>query len=70
MCKQSGLQFENTVLNGAELLQTSLKGVDFRTAQIDGIAVEMSNLKGAIMTMEQAAACAQLLGIIVKDEFH
>ena len=70
MCKQSGLQFEDTVLNGTEFLQTSLKDVDFRTAQIDGIAVEMSNLKGSIMTMEQAAACAQLLGIIVKDEFH
>ena len=69
-CKQTGLQFEQTSLSGTEFFRTSLKNVDFRTSNIQNIIVEIGSLKGSIMSLEQAAACAQLLGIIIKDDFH
>lgn len=49
-----------------EINQTPLKGIDLSTSKINDIAILPENLKGVIVSEEQAIALASLLGIIVK----
>ena len=50
----------------AQLFRTSLKNVDFRTCNIEGITVEKEDLQGMIVNEFQAIDLSKILGIIVK----
>lgn len=63
---QNHLYFTRCDLSGAEFLRMPLKDIDFTDDTIDGFSVNTECLRGAIMSQEQAAACARLLGIIVR----
>lgn len=54
-------------LSGCEIMHASMKGMDLRTSVIDGIAVDLKDLKGCIVNYEQALSLAQLLGIIIRE---
>jgi uncharacterized protein YjbI with pentapeptide repeats len=66
LASQNHLFFTKCDLSGAEFLQMPLKEIDFSDDVIDGFSVNIECLRGAIMSQEQAAACARLLGIIVR----
>ena len=58
--------FEGCRLQRAELFHTPLSGIDLTTDEIDGIRLEGSELKGAIVTPLQACELARLLGLIIR----
>ena len=45
---------------------TSLKNIDFTTSVLDGITLYPNDLKGVILTQNQALEFIKLLGIIIK----
>lgn len=53
-------------LRNAELSGCKLKGVDLRTCNLDGARAGISELRGATVTMQQALALVQALGIRVE----
>lgn len=57
-----------TSLRAARLLHTPLMGLDLTGCELDGIAVSDTNaeLRGAVVTMEQAAMLAKRLGVVIK----
>ena len=61
--------FRGVKLGRANLFHTSLRGMDLRGNEIDGLIVseEKGELKGAVTDLYQAASLARLLGIIIKD---
>ena len=52
----------------AELFRASLRGVDLRDCDISGIVVsrELAELKGLIVSYDQAAQLAGLMGLVIK----
>lgn len=58
--------FENCRLRSAELLHTPLKGIDFTSDDLEGVSVTIPELRGAIVTREQACDLAKLLGIVIQ----
>jgi uncharacterized protein YjbI with pentapeptide repeats len=66
-CSFSHVLFEDCDLTGAEFLGTPLKSVDLSDDIIDGISVNPYDLRGVIMNERQAAACARMLGVIIKN---
>ena len=52
-------------MDAGEVFKTSLKGMDFKTTNIEGIRIDYYSLKGIHVDMYQAIALASLLGIIV-----
>ena len=50
----------------AEFLHTSLNGIDMRTNDISGMLLTGPELKGAIVTAQQACELSRLLGVIIK----
>ena len=67
-CTWKALRLDKTVLRSASLLHTSLAGLDLTGCELDGIAVSDTNaeLRGAVVTMEQAAMLAKRLGLVIK----
>jgi uncharacterized protein YjbI with pentapeptide repeats len=59
-------KLKECVFVNAEFLDTPLSGLDFSDSDISGFTVNPENLRGSVMNQIQAAACAQLLGIIVR----
>ncbi|MDE5637511.1 MAG: pentapeptide repeat-containing protein, partial [Alistipes sp.] len=51
----------------ADFSHTRLAGLDFRDSAIDGIAVNLSDLRGATVSTWQAAALIRILGVRVED---
>ena len=66
MCSFMHMEIDDCDFMGAELLDASLRGMDFSSSRIDNILVNAEGLKGVIVNEEQAVACAKLLGIIVQ----
>ena len=66
MCKLEKVTFNDSQLNRATLVDTNLKGIDFRTCGIDGIYVKLENLKGMIVNEWQALELVKLLEIEIK----
>ena len=58
--------FRECSLAGAQFLHTPLAGQNFATCNIEGIALEGPELRGARVTALQACELAKLLGVIVK----
>lgn len=52
--------------NGSSFFRTTLNGIDFRTSQIEGIVVQIEDVKGCTVTPMQAVDLAELMGLIVK----
>lgn len=67
-CRLKSFEFENSDLTRADFFKTSLKGLDLRSCRIDGIVLSdsLSELRGAVVDIYQAAALALKLGIEIK----
>ncbi len=61
------LRLGHCSLRQAEIQNFPLKGLDLRTCDIEGITLEPSLLRGAIVTPQQALALAGLLGVVIKE---
>jgi uncharacterized protein YjbI with pentapeptide repeats len=65
-CQFKSVEFENCILTAAEFLGTPLKGLDLRMSRIDGIKLSGGELRGAVVSPEQAVELSKLLGLVVK----
>ncbi|MEG2595301.1 MAG: pentapeptide repeat-containing protein [Ruthenibacterium sp.] len=63
---RSVFAFETCTLQRAEFLHTPLKGQNLTTCEIEGIALEGPELRGAVVTALQACELAKLLGVIIQ----
>ncbi|MEG1407199.1 MAG: pentapeptide repeat-containing protein [Ruthenibacterium sp.] len=63
---RSVFAFENCALRRAEFLHTTLKGQNLTSCDIDGLALEGPELRGAVVTALQACELAKLLGVIIQ----
>ena len=59
--------FADCDLTRATIHQTPMKGVDLRTCRLDGLTVDIPDLRGMIVTQEQAAELALLLGLEIRN---
>ena len=59
----TGALSRNCRLTGCNFMRTPLGGIDLTTDRIDGLLLTGSELKDAVVTMEQAANLAKLLGL-------
>ncbi|MDD3037348.1 pentapeptide repeat-containing protein [Bacteroides sp.] len=66
-CRLSCIAFESCDLVEADFSHTSLRGIDLRTSRISGLTINISDLKGAIITSLQAMDLLPLLGVIIED---
>lgn len=67
-CKLEQVKWSNNRLIKADFNHTKLVKMDFRNNQIDGISVGIDDLKGLIITTNQAIGFISLLGIKIKEE--
>jgi len=65
-CDLSGIVFSECDLSGADFRGTKLAGTDFRGSRINGINVGILDLRGAIISPDQAAELVGLLGVVIK----
>lgn len=67
-CPLKAVQFTHTDLQQAQFFKTYLKGIDLTSCQIDGLSVSdrMTELRGAIVDLYQAAELARMLGIEIR----
>lgn len=59
---------ENNRFIKADFHNTSLKHLDFRSNEVEGIVVNLADLKGMIVTTNQAICFFPLLGLVIKEE--
>jgi uncharacterized protein YjbI with pentapeptide repeats len=64
----TGVIFSECDLAGADLRGAKLAGTDFRGSRIDGISAEARDLRGAIISPDQAVEVVGLFGVTVKWE--
>jgi len=64
----SGVVFGECDLTGADFRNAKLAATDFRGSCLDGISAEARDLRGAIISPDQAADLVGLLGVSVKWE--
>lgn len=66
--KLKGASFSNNNMSGINFFETSLSGVDLTQNNIEGMCVSQSltELRGAILSGEQACIIARMLGICVE----
>lgn len=67
-CRHSQLEWENCTLVETNFFKTPLKGVDFTSSQMERpvLSDTAQELKGAIVSWEQAAQLAALLGLVIR----
>ena len=67
-CKLKNIVFDNNQLVRTSFFKTPLKGIDLRTCELSGLIVslECTELKGAVVTMFQAAELSRLMGLVIK----
>ena len=58
--------FDNSDLTRAQFFKTSLKGIDLSNNKIEGIAITIEDIKGAIIDQLQAVDLLYLLGVKLK----
>ena len=58
--------FDNSDLTRAQFFKTSLKGIDLSNNKIEGIAITIEDIKGAIIDQLQAVDLLYLLGVELK----
>lgn len=54
-------------LTGSEFFHTKLAGLDLSDSNIEGITVELKDLRGLIVNSMQAVSLSQLLGLIINE---
>lgn len=64
----NGVIYESCSLVEADFSHTSLRNIDLKTSHIEGIQLNIADLKGAIVTSLQAMDLISLLGIIIDDD--
>ena len=65
--KLKDILFEKADLTQAHFYSTSLKNIDLSDSIIEGIAISIENIKGAIINQFQAIDLLYLLEIQIKD---
>ena len=65
-CRFSSVAFESCDLVEADFSHAPLRGIDLRTSRISGITLNISDLKGAVITSLQAMDLLPLLGLLSK----
>lgn len=67
-CRHKYLTVDKDVFVKTSFFKTSLSGLDFTTSRFEGVTVsaEGGELKGAVVSVEQAADLAKVLGVIVR----
>ncbi|MCD8176005.1 MAG: pentapeptide repeat-containing protein [Tannerellaceae bacterium] len=65
-CKCERTIFEESNLRETELYNTYLKNIDLTSCTIEGVKINIPELKGAIVTSSQAIALTHLLGLTIK----
>lgn len=65
-CAFKSVEFDRCALTAAEFLGAPLKGIDLRTSRIDGIKLSGGELRGAVVSPEQAVELSKLLGLVVR----
>ncbi len=65
--KKAVFSFERCDLRAVDFFHTPLKDVDLTSSDIDGIRLEGSELRGAVVTALQACELAKLLGVVIKS---
>ena len=60
------IEFNDCDLTRATIFRTPLKGLDMTTCTLDGLMVNLPDLRGMIVTPLQAAELAKLLGLVVR----
>ncbi len=63
----AGTVFEGSDLTGADFSGANLQGCDFRRANVQDIRVGPEQLKGVIVTSDQALYLARLLGLEIRE---
>ena len=58
--------FKNSDFEKTEFLNTKLKGIDFSSCNINDISIGPNDIKGTIVSQEQALVLISLFGIIIK----
>lgn len=64
--KMKNILLKEADLTQAQFFKTSLKGIDFSDSIIEGIAVSLEDVKGAIISQFQAFDLLYLLGVKIK----
>lgn len=59
-------RFLRTDLRSAQLSGTPLKGIDLTSCRIDGMGARPDDLRGAILSPEQAITAAKILGVEIR----
>lgn len=59
--------FDTCNLEEAEFLDTSLNSIDLSTSNINGLGFMNKDIKGCIVSMEEAIYLSECLGIVIKD---
>lgn len=63
----AGAVFEACDLRGADFSGADIQGADLRRSSIDDIRLDPSQLKGVIVTSDQALYLARLIGLMVRE---
>ncbi|MCU1322394.1 MAG: pentapeptide repeat protein [Acidobacteriaceae bacterium] len=59
-------RFNDVVLRQAELTRTRLAGLDLTTCDIEGITLQLEDLRGAIVSAAQAMQLARFLEVVIR----
>lgn len=68
-CQFKDVEFLDSTLENIEIFKSPLKGVDISSCTLIGGKFCVEDLKGAIVSSEQALALSRLLGMIIRDEY-
>ena len=66
VCKLKDINFKQADLTQAQFFKTSLNNMDLSDCIIEGIAVSIQDIKGAIINQFQALDLLYLLGVKIK----
>ena len=64
--KIKGLELSDCDLKRIQLLHTPLEGIDLRSCEIAGLRLAVEDLRGAVVTAEQAIDLVSFLGVEVR----
>ena len=65
--KVKNINFKEADLTGTQFFKTSLKNIDLSNSQIEGIAISLEDIKGAIIDQIQAIDLLYLIGVKIKQ---
>lgn len=65
--KLKNIKLEDNDFLNSQFFKTNLSNIDFTTCNIEGIIVDIKDVKGMIVNEIQAISLAKLLGIIIKN---